>query len=835
MSKKFFWRKLFILAACISLITIGIIPVTTVNTIAEEDADGHLVSAICRNDSSMEFDEEGPSSMTGEAAYRNETLDQDPEGARKISMLSAAPSNVTETSGSLSETITWELENDGTMIISGSGNISSYITIPWSNSVETIKKVVVEEGVTGLPPFIFDGCNNLTSVSLPEGYKYILKFSFTGCTSLKDINLPDSLEFIDSYAFDADNTTVISQIPSYLSKDDEGNYAILYDVPVTVKYSQTEARKILALVNKFRTDGNAWYWDSETTKKSNVKMPSLVYDYGLEEIAMQRAAEIAFSFSHTRPCSSGYGDGSWISCKASDGTTSYGENNAACFGTPDAQYAFDIWKEEDRGYGYQGHRLNMLGNYEAIGLGCVTLNGTTYWVMELGDPSSVSYKTPVDSDKKVNIKITPNSVNYYDEYVPETLRQPIYHQYEYIKETLHVHLKDAWPGGRSLALEGEYLWDTGDHEIAEVYGDAVTGVSLGETTLNYYYQFKAPAYIGLSGTLIICKPSYKITGSNRYATCAYTAAMSFPDGADEVIMVTGNDFPDALSASAYAGAKNCPLLMTTYTSLPEDIEYLLTDYWKGSVKKVTFIGGGFTQALKNSLRSCGVETIDDTTFVGKNRYETAALVCEKGLKEGLFTSERCVLATGLTPADALSFSPWSYRFNIPLLLVNDYALDNKTSGLLKKFDQIYVAGGEGVIPTSRLTSKGINVSIMKRFAGANRYSTAIEISRAFVSANTDDPTLPYHTEPFCSKVGFVSGLDKNYPDGLISSMLMGRSEEGEYYGPVLLINENGMTDTVLDYASTLKDNYDPLEVYYLGEISDSLIQKINLTFGCETV
>ena len=275
--------------------------------------------------------------------------------------------------------------------------------------------------------------------------------------------------------------------------------------------------------------------------------------------------------------------------------------------------------------------------------------------------------------------------------------------------------------------------------------------------------------------------------------------------------------------------------MTTYTSLPEDIRSLLVDYWKGSVKKVTFIGGGFTRAVKDSLRSCGVETIDDTTIVGKNRYETAALVCGNGLKEGLFTTDRCVLATGTTPADALSFSPWSYRFNIPLLLVNNYALDSKTSGLMKEFDQVYVAGGEGVIPTGRLTSAGLRTDNVRRFAGSNRYSTALEISRAFVPTNTDDPALPYHEDPCCGKVGFVSRFDKNYPDGLISSMLMGGLTYGENCGPVLLINEGSMADTVLNYASSLNAQYELTSVYYLGEISDQLIQYINIACDCATV
>ena len=59
---------------------------------------------------------------------------------------------------------------------------------------------------------------------------------------------------------------------------------------------------MVAYVNDFRTSGDAWYWNAgNTTKTENIKESRLTFDYGLEEIAMQRAAEIAASFSHTRP------------------------------------------------------------------------------------------------------------------------------------------------------------------------------------------------------------------------------------------------------------------------------------------------------------------------------------------------------------------------------------------------------------------------------------------------------------------------------------------------------------------------------------------------------
>ena len=70
----------------------------------------------------------------------------------------------------------------------------------------------------------------------------------------------------------------------------------------TGTYHQSDARKELDLVNEFRTSGDAWYWNEDNTEKiSTGILNALAYDYALEKIAMQRAAEIAMLFDHTRP------------------------------------------------------------------------------------------------------------------------------------------------------------------------------------------------------------------------------------------------------------------------------------------------------------------------------------------------------------------------------------------------------------------------------------------------------------------------------------------------------------------------------------------------------
>lgn len=89
-------------------------------------------------------------------------------------------------------------------------------------------------------------------------------------------------------------------------------------------YNQTETRTMLNQVNQFRA-GNAWYWNSDNATKSYAgNLPALAIDKNLEQAAIQRAAELAIFYSHTRP--------NGTSCFTVNGSV-YGENIAAGYRT----------------------------------------------------------------------------------------------------------------------------------------------------------------------------------------------------------------------------------------------------------------------------------------------------------------------------------------------------------------------------------------------------------------------------------------------------------------------------------------------------------------------
>ena len=108
-----------------------------------------------------------------------------------------------ETSGTCGDNVTWTLDDEGTLIISGTGATKDYQTndrSPFDHNTD-IKKAVIESGVTSIGYGLFLYCSNLTEVSIPNSVTSIGTAVFYQCTSLKNITIPNSVTSIGTDAF----------------------------------------------------------------------------------------------------------------------------------------------------------------------------------------------------------------------------------------------------------------------------------------------------------------------------------------------------------------------------------------------------------------------------------------------------------------------------------------------------------------------------------------------------------------------------------------------------------------------------------------------------------
>ena len=95
--------------------------------------------------------------------------------------------------------ILWSLDNDGTLVISGKGDMSATGADPWDDKRDQIRSVVVKEGVTSICGF--RDCPNLSNVSIADSVVSITANAFIGCANLKTLTLPEGLESIGGMAF----------------------------------------------------------------------------------------------------------------------------------------------------------------------------------------------------------------------------------------------------------------------------------------------------------------------------------------------------------------------------------------------------------------------------------------------------------------------------------------------------------------------------------------------------------------------------------------------------------------------------------------------------------
>ena len=107
-------------------------------------------------------------------------------------------------SGNCGENLTWTLNTDGLLTISGTGEMedySSYGNVPWNGLVDKINCVVIRNSVTSIGNSAFYGCTGLTSITIPDSVTSIGGWAFFDCTGLTSITIPDSVTSIGYGAF----------------------------------------------------------------------------------------------------------------------------------------------------------------------------------------------------------------------------------------------------------------------------------------------------------------------------------------------------------------------------------------------------------------------------------------------------------------------------------------------------------------------------------------------------------------------------------------------------------------------------------------------------------
>lgn len=194
----------------------------------------------------------------------------------------------------------------------------------------------------------------------------------------------------------------------------------------------------------------------------------------------------------------------------------------------------------------------------------------------------------------------------------------------------------------------------------------------------------------------------RIDGPDRYQTSLNVADHHKSDMA---IVVSGKDFPDALSAISLASKHKANIILVKPSSDVFEHRKFAAELLNRKIKNVIIVGGensvdrGYEVAL---LKFFQVERIE-----GSDRYDTSLKVVER------VGNKNICIADGRNFPDALSTSGLVAKTKTSLLLVDG----RKKLEFLKDYRVLYTVGGKNSI----INAYG------KRIAGSNRYQTCNQI------------------------------------------------------------------------------------------------------------
>jgi putative cell wall-binding protein len=181
---------------------------------------------------------------------------------------------------------------------------------------------------------------------------------------------------------------------------------------------------------------------------------------------------------------------------------------------------------------------------------------------------------------------------------------------------------------------------------------------------------------------------------------------------DTVIIATGRDFPDALSAAPFSAMYNIPILFVTN----KPTEFFLDELNKKAlidwgIKKAIIVGGPsvVSTTIEDDIKYVGTNGLETIRLSGLTRYETSLEIVkhfDKGDYQGI------TVATGKDFADLLAGAVFAAKNKTPIILADDKQNLYDTVEYLigNNFTKRYVLGGEGIMPITLLD---------KLFSGSN--------------------------------------------------------------------------------------------------------------------
>ncbi|NMM63414.1 cell wall-binding repeat-containing protein [Clostridium sp. P21] len=303
----------------------------------------------------------------------------------------------------------------------------------------------------------------------------------------------------------------------------------------------------------------------------------------------------------------------------------------------------------------------------------------------------------------------------------------------------------------------------------------------------------------------------RIGEADKYATAAKAATTNWKTS-DNIILVSGEGYADAISATSLAKKLDAPILLTAIGTLNT---YTANAISTLKAKNIYIVGGN--ASISQDIRTGLKKNYNLIELSGNSRYETNATVAQKLVELGADCGD-VIMVGGEGFSDAISVVPIAAAKGKILLLGNNNADSMKSvlNFISNNKSKVTVVGTKSVIDDKILNSfSGTRID-----GGQNRFYTNLKVLKLFKDNIKVDKLY----------VANISGDE--YTDALVASSLAGRTSS-----PLVLIDEQGISATTnaMAYIKAFATKKTDLTVIGgTNAISESTLNDINKALSaCE--
>ena len=421
------------------------------------------------------------------------------------------------------DNLTWKLYEDGTLNISGKGAMKNYNYYdnpsPASQKKDSVKKVVIEDGVTSIGNSAFDSCSNLTSITIPDSVSSIGNFVFYGCSSLTSITLSNNITNIGNSAFAGCSSLTsitipdrVTSIEKYAFYNCSGLTSITIPDSVT-SIGESAFRNCTSLTSITIPDsvtsiGKSAF--SNCSSLTSITIPNGVTSIG--EYAFQSCSSLT---SITIPDSViSIGDYVFISC------SSLTTISLSC---KSSLKRSDFGKQADL-VSYTPHTLTKT---EAKAATCTKDGNKEYWTCEHCKKYFLSDDANPETAKAVELS--------------ETITPALKHKNATTRGAVKpTETKPGYSGDRycpdcDTVLEKGYTYWIEDNLTWKLYEDGTLNISGTGAMKNYIYgNNKSPARLNLSVTSIVIEEGVTSVGDYAFENCDNLTSITIPGNVESI-------------------------------------------------------------------------------------------------------------------------------------------------------------------------------------------------------------------------------------------------------------------------------------------------------------